>query len=78
MRYLLVLLLFASCYKEPISTTQTDNSKFQVEKLFTHDSITVYRFQDGGRSHYFTKNETISVYSCGKGCYYSENVNNHN
>jgi hypothetical protein len=55
MRYLLILLLFASCYKEPISTTQTDNSKFQVEELFTFDSITVYRFQDGGRAHYFTK-----------------------
>jgi hypothetical protein len=78
MRYLLILLLFASCYKEPISTTQTDNSKFQVEELFTFDSITVYRFQDGAMVHYFTKSETMSIRSCGKNCHYSENVKNYN
>lgn len=74
MRYILITLIFTSCNGEPLYTSQTNNEEFQVEKLFTYDSITVYRFKDGTRSHYFTKNETMSLQSCGKNCIYNENI----
>jgi hypothetical protein len=69
----LIALLCAACNKVPEETSQTSNPNVKVEKLFTHDGCTVYRFYDGGRDHYFSKCEnaktqTISEQSCGRGC----------
>jgi hypothetical protein len=59
-------LLFVGCYKEGQSSESVGNG-FRVEYLFEKDGIKVYRFSDGGRSHYFTsKGETISSQSDGK------------
>ena len=49
-----LLLILASCQKDPVSTHQTDNSEIKVSKLFTYDSCTVYRFYDN-ETHYFVK-----------------------
>ena len=77
LKYSLVLLLIitiTSCNKEALNKTQTNNPNFNVELLFTKDSINVYRFEDGGRSHYFTKNLTIQTVSCGRNCTYTETI----
>jgi hypothetical protein len=59
-------LMFVGCYKEPQSSESVGNG-FRVEYLFEKDGIKVYRFYDGGRSHYFTsKGESISTQSNGK------------
>jgi hypothetical protein len=61
-----MMLLVTSCYKAPQST-ETIGNGFQVEFLFEKDGIKVYRFSDGGHSHYFTSTgETISLQSNGK------------
>jgi len=57
---------------EPVSVTGTNNKQVQVDELFTHDGVTVYRFEDRGRPVYFTSPPTSvrSSFSeaCGKGC----------
>ena len=74
MASLLMLLLAAGCSKEPESVSSTSNPNIKAETLFTHDGCTVYRFEDGGRDHYFARcakdTETVGTYSqsCGKGC----------
>lgn len=52
---LLVLAALAGCEPgpQPIAASQTSNG-YNVEKLFTHDGCTVYRFEDG-RSRYFVR-----------------------
>jgi hypothetical protein len=57
MKKLIILALCAttlltSCYQDALETKTTDNQYFNVELLFTVDSCKVYRFEDGGRSHY--------------------------
>lgn len=76
MKHLIIIiaLLLVGCAKDPLSTEQTENSEFQVDELFTHDSITVYRFHDGGDAVYFCKDWTRSTYSCGKNCWDSRTV----
>jgi len=52
--------LLSSCYHEPQSSSSVGN-EIKVDLLFEHDGITMYRFHDGGRSHYFTsRGETIT------------------
>lgn len=67
----IALFLLAGCEKQPMSIESTENVDFKVEKLFTHDGCTVYRFYDY-RNHYYTdcRGRTTSTYStsCGKGC----------
>lgn len=68
------LALLAACEKSAESMSQTTNNEFQVEKLFMHEGCTVYRFDDHGRAHYYTRCtdstnvQTISPESCGKNC----------
>lgn len=72
---LFVAVLATSCmeYKQPQSTS-TEGNGFSVEYLFTKDSVKVYRFRDGGRTHYFTtRGETITTQKSGK-TYYQENI----
>lgn len=72
---LLVGVLLTGCYKDPQSST-TEGSGFNVEFLFEKDGIKVYRFFDGGHSHYFTTTgETINTQQSGKNKY-EENIEN--
>jgi hypothetical protein len=58
--------MFVGCSKEA-QTTEIIGNGVNVEFLFEKDGIKVYRFYDGGRTHYFTsKGETISVQNNGK------------
>ena len=66
-------IVIVGCSK-PAETTQHVGKEFTVEKLFTHDGCTVYRFMDGGYNRYYTRcsgaNQvsTQSTSSCGKNC----------
>ena len=69
----LVLATLYGCSGDPLSTTQTNNSQFQIAHLFDVESCRVYRFRDGGYSHYVTicdnaNTSTSTDGSCGKGC----------
>lgn len=69
MKLLILMLLLSSCAKDGLEITQTNNSEFEVAKLFTNGKCTVYRFHDNGNSHYYTDcSEVISreSYQCGK------------
>lgn len=68
MKILIVLLALVGCAKDPISTSNTDNSNFQVELLFTHEGCRVYRFIDSDRRYFTncTSTEYSTSYSCGK------------
>ena len=71
---LLLALLFCGCAKDGKEISASDNSNFEIMKLFTTDSITVYRFLDSGHYHYFTKYSTYQTLSCGKNCSYDEQI----
>lgn len=67
-------LTLASCAQKgsyvPTEGTVGDSS-FNVQKLFTTEGCTVYRFLDAGDWHYFTNcTSTITTIteSCGKNC----------
>jgi hypothetical protein len=73
-----VLVLFgcalaSGCVQNPISVHSTNNVDVPVEKLFTHEGCTVYRFRDGNY-HYYVRCDgvgtatTQSMGRCGKGC----------
>lgn len=59
MKYTLLLLILAACSKPAMSHLSTDNPEITVEKLFTVDGCTVYRFDDSN-THYFVKCTTPS------------------
>jgi hypothetical protein len=69
-------LILAGCTNDPVSTARTDNNQVPVDKLFTHEGCTVYRFFDGGRNHYYSdcRGSTMSHFNCGKGCTRDEEV----
>ena len=56
------LLLLSACAKEPESTKQAGIS-FQVDKLFTHENCTLYRFTDMGYPRYYAKCEKEATVS---------------
>lgn len=64
----LLILSMMSCTKDAEFKVSSTNNNFEVEQLFTTNGITVYRFVDNGKYHYFTKNETSQQISCGKNC----------
>lgn len=74
---ILVVVLFGSllsaCNK-PLETSASNNSDYDVSKLFTKDGCTVYSFSDRFQRHYYVKcgalnqGSTSSEYSCGKNC----------
>lgn len=53
----------------PVKTTDSENN-FKVVKLFEIDGISVYRFNDGGKSVYFT-NSNGKVQSISTRTYYN-------
>lgn len=72
---IILAVLLAACDKPPVNTTSTNNPQVPVSTLFTHEGCTVYRFNDGGKSHYYTRCDggTVSTgtgvtENCGKGC----------
>lgn len=78
MKKLLALVVLAvaltSCESGALKKEQTNNNEFEIELLFEHDGIKMYRFWDDRRSHYFTnKGETISSQTSGK-TRYDENI----
>jgi hypothetical protein len=68
-------VLLSACTKPPETSTEV-GLEFVVDKLFTHEGCTVYRFVDGGYNRYFT-NCSGSVSwseSCGKNCTRNMNI----
>ena len=65
------ILILISCAKDPEQSTQV-NGQFSVDKLFTKDNCTVYRFMDAGRYVYYTdchgSTEWSTSENCGKNC----------
>lgn len=66
-------LTLAGCGREAIETTKTDNQAISVDRLFTKDGCTVYRFSDAGRYRYFARcagTASMATWdeSCGKDC----------
>lgn len=65
-------ITLTACEKPAQSATR--EGAFDVEFLFEHEGIKVYRFMDAGRRHYFTsRGETISSQKSGKS-HYDENI----
>ena len=49
------LLIVAGCGdSSPVETRRTDNIRYDVERLFTVDGCSVYRFRDAGSNRYFS------------------------
>lgn len=73
--FIVVLLVLSGCQKEPLSAKQTDNKNFMVEKLFTNEGCTIYRFWDN-RSHYYSdcRGSVLGTESCGKNCSRDEEI----
>lgn len=68
-------ILMGSCYNDPQSESRTPNG-IKVEYLFEQDGVKVYRFDDGGGTHYFTtRGETMTTHSTGKTSY-QEKISN--
>lgn len=49
----ILIVLLTGCDNPAIETTATDNAKINVDKLFTNDGCTVYRFYDNDYDHYY-------------------------
>lgn len=70
---LALLAALTGCTKQAESSAAA-GVEFRVDRLFTHDGCTVYRFHDGGRSRYFAKCEGAATSSmewresCGQNC----------
>jgi hypothetical protein len=72
-------MIFGACSNDPMSKERLGKDDvFEVEYLFEKDGVKVYRFEDGGRYHYFTtKGETISTQQNSSGkttTYHEENI----
>ena len=68
---ILGMVMLSGCFKEPQSIERTGKDfEFQVEFLFEKDGVKMYRFFDGGHSHYFTTSgETMTQQTSGKTSY---------
>jgi len=68
---LMAACMLAGCYKDAEETRPAGNG-YEVERLFTHDGCTVYRFMDSNY-RYFARCEnatasTSTRNNCGKSC----------
>lgn len=63
-------LLLAGCANDAVSTAATDNHQVPVDKLFTHEGCTIYRFDDAGHYHYWAdcRGSISSTQTCGRNC----------
>jgi hypothetical protein len=73
---LCLCVLVSACIRPPVNTSQSNNPAFQLDKLFTHDGCTVYRFEDAAHYHYFTDcaGSVSTQQWCGKSCTYDDTV----
>ena len=72
-------MIFGACSNDPMSKERLGKDDvFEVEYLFEKDGVKMYRFEDGGRYHYFTsRGETISTQQNSSGkttTYHEENI----
>ena len=72
-------LLLVACEKPAESAVDSSNGNIPVEKLFSVDGCTVYRFQDGGYNRYFSSckaghSEMTYQQNCGKNCSRPETI----
>lgn len=71
---ILAALALAGCERPPAESVAKAGNGYQVERLFTYDGCTVYRFEVSGYGRYFTRCEgaastsTQWSESCGKNC----------
>lgn len=68
---LLTALLLAACNNEGIKREQTNNQHVPVDLMFEHEGVRVYRFEDGGRLHYYAvpvngRRAEVTEYTSGK------------
>ena len=67
-----------SSFEEAGEIIVNDYKKYKIEKLFSVDGITVYRFKDGIKYVYFTKNNTYYIKNgtkrIGKTVYHTEEI----
>jgi hypothetical protein len=63
------LVLMVGCTKTPETSTPVGR-EFTVDKLFTFEGCTVYRFGDAGAMRYFTNCSGVTNWTeqCGKNC----------
>lgn len=72
--FALSAIALIACDAKPAEESRVvgPQGSYKVDRLFTVDGCTVYRFDDGGRSRYFTNcgGSAMSEHteSCGKGC----------
>lgn len=52
---LAVSVTLVGCQQDPVAKHSTNNPDIQVETLFDYDGCRAYRFNDGGRTIYFTR-----------------------
>jgi len=66
---LAITLAIVGCSK-PAETSTSVGRDFVVDKLFTHEGCSVYRFSDGGYNRYFTNCNGSANWneSCGNNC----------
>lgn len=71
-----MVFMLAACTKQA-ETSVAAGRDFQVDRLFTVDECTVYRFADSGNWRYFTncKGTTMTTENCGKNCTREVTVN---
>lgn len=60
------MLALAGCSK-PAESSVRAGSDFKVDKLFTVDGCSVYRFMDAGHQRYFTNCSGSTAYSVSSG-----------
>lgn len=60
------VIFLTACQKDAESLARVGHD-FKVEKLFTHEGCTVYRFDDT-RTVYYTNCQGSTQSSCGKNC----------
>lgn len=71
----LILAALTGCHDvQGLGRVDANNPTARVDSLFTHGRCTVYRFDDGGYSHYYAdcgasnSVEESKRVSCGKAC----------
>ena len=81
---MIAALTVAGCNKAPEYSAPAGR-EFVVDKLFTHEGCTVYRFSDGGYSRYFAKcgEDSVTAHTewretCGKNCFRQREITTSN
>jgi hypothetical protein len=54
-KLLFISMFLIGCYKDPISSKNTDNPEIDVQYMFKHDECHFSRFYDKGIMFYFVK-----------------------